>query len=84
MCACVVEQQAERGKFLNWKRRGMVRNGFSSNLAVIPGMPHSLGAEVSPPPHPILALGRGDGGVQRKTWRGGGGTPSSELLTQVL
>ena len=34
-------------------------NGFCSELALISGMPHSLGAELNPPPHPKLSLGQG-------------------------
>lgn len=52
---------SEGGKFLAWKRkrRGGIGNWGSSELALISGMPHSLGAELNPPPRPSLSLGRG-------------------------
>lgn len=66
MCVCVVVwRRAGRGKFLDWKTKAMIRSGFSSNLAVIAGMPHSLRAEVIlPPTHYLCREGLNLTGLQ--------------------
>lgn len=49
-------------------------------------MPHSLEAQLNPPPQCSLSPGQGDGGVQGSRGKHEGGTSilSFELLTQVL